>query len=158
MEVRRSTSQIVLARGLAALLATSLVFHLGQVRAAPGDIFTQAAPVIGADPPKAAELRSGDASVSTQTGALQYVLPDCSAAGPEWDGSVARVELLVAGTDLRRDCCRLVVAARPDPSGYVARSDGGWHCKSLLDQRVATRGSDRAARLGCIEHLPDRER
>jgi hypothetical protein len=34
-----------------------------------------AAPAIGSDPPKAADVRTGDASVSTQTGALQYSYP-----------------------------------------------------------------------------------
>ncbi|MEQ1715821.1 MAG: hypothetical protein ABL907_07540 [Hyphomicrobium sp.] len=75
MLTRRFCSRLLVARTLAVLLATSLVFQLGQVRASPGDIFTQAAPLIGADPAKAADLRTGDASVSTQTGALQYSYP-----------------------------------------------------------------------------------
>ncbi|MEO8844988.1 MAG: toxin TcdB middle/N-terminal domain-containing protein [Kofleriaceae bacterium] len=48
-----------------------------QVRAtaSPGDIFSIAAPSLAADQPKAAALNAGDASVSTQTGALQYTYP-----------------------------------------------------------------------------------
>ena len=48
-----------------------------QVRAtaSPGDIFSIAAPNLSADQPKAAVLNAGDASVSTQTGALQYTYP-----------------------------------------------------------------------------------
>ncbi len=42
----------------------------------PGDVMTSSpAPTIGADPPKARDLKDGDASVSTQTGALQYSYP-----------------------------------------------------------------------------------
>ena len=43
--------------------------------AAPGDIFSIAAPNLSAEQPKAAALNPGDASVSTQTGALQYTYP-----------------------------------------------------------------------------------
>src|SRR5687767_3905101 len=42
---------------------------------APGDVLQTAAPVLGADPPKARPIADGDASVSTQTGALQYSFP-----------------------------------------------------------------------------------
>jgi YD repeat-containing protein len=43
--------------------------------AAPADIFDIAAPTIGSEAPKAADIKEGDASVSTQTGALQYSFP-----------------------------------------------------------------------------------
>ena len=72
---RVSSYRIAFVRGMGALLATMTAFQVGRVNAAPGDIFTQPAPVIGSDPAKAAELRTGDASVSTQTGALQYSYP-----------------------------------------------------------------------------------
>lgn len=57
-------------RVLAAMLATTAFAQ--QATSAPADIFTIAAPVIGADAPKARDLKVGDASVATQTGALQY--------------------------------------------------------------------------------------
>jgi hypothetical protein len=56
-------------------MATVAFFQLGPARGAPGDIFSIPAPVIGSDPPKASDITGGDASVSTQTGALQYSYP-----------------------------------------------------------------------------------
>jgi RHS repeat-associated protein len=41
----------------------------------PGDVFEAPVPVLGADPPKERDLADGDASVSTQTGALTYSYP-----------------------------------------------------------------------------------
>lgn len=65
------------ARSAAArLLAATLV--VGVVRlghAAPTDVLNTPAPVLGADPPKAQALKEGDASVATQTGALDYSYP-----------------------------------------------------------------------------------
>jgi hypothetical protein len=63
------------ARGLAAFLATVTLVQFSPVRGAPADIFSIPAPVIGADPPKAADVKDGDSSVSTQTGALTYSYP-----------------------------------------------------------------------------------
>ena len=60
------------ARGTAALLAVISVLQFGPATAESGDIFSIPAPEIGADPPKATAIQAGDASVSTQTGALQY--------------------------------------------------------------------------------------
>jgi len=48
---------------------------LGPAHSAPADIFAMPAPVLGADVPKAASLKTGDASVATQTGALTYAYP-----------------------------------------------------------------------------------
>jgi hypothetical protein len=59
-------------RALAILLAGLAATPLW---AAPADIITSPAPTLGADPPKAKELRDGDVSVSTQTGALTYSYP-----------------------------------------------------------------------------------
>ena len=59
-------------RLLAVLLALMMV-RTG--RASPGDVTTLPAPVLGADPPKAQSLHEGDASVATQTGALEYSYP-----------------------------------------------------------------------------------
>ncbi len=64
---RASLSTQALAISLCALASVSL--------GAPGDAFMTAAPVLGADPPKARAIGDGDATVSTQTGALQYSFP-----------------------------------------------------------------------------------
>lgn len=73
MGIRRTTT---LVRGLATALAVCIAL-LPARRAfpAPGDIFTQPAPVIGSDPPKAADLATGDVSVATSTGAATYSYP-----------------------------------------------------------------------------------
>ena len=73
--------RVALTRGMAALMATVVVLTMRPAHGSPGDIFTISAPVIGADPPKAAELRVGDASVSTQTGAVQFSFPIASPPG-----------------------------------------------------------------------------
>ncbi len=58
------------------LLAVTLVVGLVRTaHTAPGDVLQLPAPVLGAGPPKEAALHDGDASVSTQTGALQYSYP-----------------------------------------------------------------------------------
>src|SRR5687767_13604169 len=41
----------------------------------PGDVLETAVPVLGGDVPKSRDLAVGDASVSTQTGALTYSFP-----------------------------------------------------------------------------------
>jgi hypothetical protein len=46
-----------------------------RVEAAPADIFDVGAPAIGSEPPKAADIKEGDASVSTQTGQFSYSVP-----------------------------------------------------------------------------------
>ncbi|MFT3697710.1 MAG: RHS repeat-associated core domain-containing protein [Kofleriaceae bacterium] len=61
---------------LALMLALSIVIQGGQFAyASPGDIFEMAAPVAGAEQPKAAEIHDGDVSVSSQTGALTFSYP-----------------------------------------------------------------------------------
>src|ERR1043165_1251221 len=60
---------------LAFAMALVSLQQIRPARAEPGDIFQTAAPAIGSDPPKATPLQDGDASVSTQTGALQYSYP-----------------------------------------------------------------------------------
>ena len=62
-------------RGTAALMATVAVCQFGAVKASPGDIFASPAPAIGSAAPNATDIRDGDASVSTQTGAVQYGYP-----------------------------------------------------------------------------------
>lgn len=54
-----------------------------QANGAPADVFSSstAAPAITSGPPKAKELRDGDASVSTQTGNLNYSYPIASPPG-----------------------------------------------------------------------------
>jgi RHS repeat-associated protein len=73
------STRLAITRGLAAFTAVVFVFTLHPAYSSPGDIFSIPAPAIGADPPKAAELKAGDATVSTQTGAMQY---SYSIAGP----------------------------------------------------------------------------
>jgi hypothetical protein len=63
------------ARGMAAFMIVISVLQIRPASGAPGDIFSIPAPQIGADPPKATDIKDGDASVSTQTGALQYSYP-----------------------------------------------------------------------------------
>jgi len=57
---------------MAAFMVVISVLQIRPAAGAPGDIFSIPAPAIGADPPKATDIKDGDASVSTQTGALQY--------------------------------------------------------------------------------------
>jgi Salmonella virulence plasmid 65kDa B protein len=58
------------------LLALGLAITLVPTAAgAPADIAEIAAPVIGADPPKAQDIPDGDVSVATQTGSLSYSYP-----------------------------------------------------------------------------------
>jgi RHS repeat-associated protein len=68
-------SRGVLSRGLASAMAAIVVLQVSPARGAPADVFDIPAPAIGSDPPKEAEIKHGDASVSTQTGALTYRYP-----------------------------------------------------------------------------------
>jgi RHS repeat-associated protein len=52
--------------------ALSLIGNLPFAAAEPGDVFVVAAPAVTDGPPKAADISVGDASVATQTGALNY--------------------------------------------------------------------------------------
>ncbi|MGE3543578.1 MAG: toxin TcdB middle/N-terminal domain-containing protein [Kofleriaceae bacterium] len=67
--------RVAFTRGTAALLAVLSVVQIRPAHASPADIFQSPAPVIGSDPPKATDLKDGDSSVSTQTGAFQYSYP-----------------------------------------------------------------------------------
>ena len=71
----RSTRRGVAARALALAMALSSVLMLRPVSAEPGDIFTVAAPAISDTPARSAAIGSGDASVSSKTGALTYSFP-----------------------------------------------------------------------------------
>lgn len=51
------------------------VFQLNVARSAPADVFSIAAPASGGDAPKAKDIKDGDATVSTQTGALSWSYP-----------------------------------------------------------------------------------
>jgi RHS repeat-associated protein len=57
------------------IAGVALTCFVTQALSAPGDITQIAAPMLGADPPKAESLADGDTSVSTQTGALTYSYP-----------------------------------------------------------------------------------
>ncbi len=69
------------ARGMAALLAVFAFFQFGPARAGVGDIFSAPAPVIGSDPPKAADIKDGDTTVASQTGGLNYSYPIATPPG-----------------------------------------------------------------------------
>lgn len=71
----RNSVRVALNRGVAALLCVITVSIGGRLHAAPADVFSSPAPAVGADPPKAAERRTGDTSVSTQNGSLSYSYP-----------------------------------------------------------------------------------
>jgi hypothetical protein len=73
MSRRLTTTRRLGVRLLATVLASSAFIQ--QAISAPGEIFESVAPVIGAEAPKAKDVQDGDASVSTQTGALQYAYP-----------------------------------------------------------------------------------
>lgn len=53
-------------------MAVSMLTPPRRANAEPGDVFVVAAPAVTQDPPKAADISVGDASVSSQTGALNY--------------------------------------------------------------------------------------
>jgi RHS repeat-associated protein len=57
---------------LVLVLAASIVT---SGHAEPGDVLKLAVPIISEPPPQVRELRDGDATVATQTGALQYSFP-----------------------------------------------------------------------------------
>src|SRR5687768_14108849 len=71
----RRPVRVALMRGLTALLTVVVVLQARPATSAPADIFSIPAPVIGADPPKARDIPDGDATVSTQTGALTWSYP-----------------------------------------------------------------------------------
>jgi RHS repeat-associated protein len=56
----------------------AILLALGFLRpsfGSPGDVFQTEMPILGGEPPRTRDLKDGDASVSTQTGALQYSYP-----------------------------------------------------------------------------------
>jgi hypothetical protein len=53
-------------------MALVTIFAVAPTSAAPADIFSIAAPTVGSDPPHGTDLKTGDASVSTMTGALTF--------------------------------------------------------------------------------------
>lgn len=63
------------ARTLALGMACVAMCNLRVAHGDPADIFAIAAPTAASAPPKAADIQDRDASVSTQTGALQYSYP-----------------------------------------------------------------------------------
>ena len=57
------------------LVALALLAITRHAMSAPGEIFVMPAPAPGAPAPKGADIKVGEASVSTQTGALQWAYP-----------------------------------------------------------------------------------
>ena len=72
--LRRVHATNLSARTLAATLAVATLWTTSPAHGDPADIFSVRAPAIGSAPPKASDIRSGDASVSA-TGALQFSYP-----------------------------------------------------------------------------------
>ena len=64
---------------------------LGPAHSSPADIFSMPAPVLGAEIPKASSVKTGDASVSTQTGAMTYSYP--IAVPPGRNGMAPQISL-----------------------------------------------------------------
>ncbi|MFN0246110.1 MAG: toxin TcdB middle/N-terminal domain-containing protein [Kofleriaceae bacterium] len=75
MNARVDPWRIALSRGVAGLVAVTTTMTMRPATGAPADVFVQTAPTLGTDPPKAADLKAGDASVATTTGALDYAYP-----------------------------------------------------------------------------------
>jgi hypothetical protein len=69
------------ARLMATLLVAMVVCPFGRAKGSPADIFSSPAPVLGSEAPKAADVKDGDTTVATQTGALQYSYPIAVAPG-----------------------------------------------------------------------------
>src|SRR5262245_35394323 len=62
-------------RALSFAMALLATISIRPTHSEPGDIFAIGAPTTDTTPAKAADIQDGDASVSTQTGALQYSYP-----------------------------------------------------------------------------------
>ena len=63
------------ARALSLAMALATIVSVRPAHGDPADIFSVAAPALGAEQPKAAPIMDGDASVATKTGALEYGYP-----------------------------------------------------------------------------------
>lgn len=63
------------ARGMAALVSITTILQFAPADGSPSEIMSSPAPVIESDAPRARDLRDGDASVATSTGALNYSYP-----------------------------------------------------------------------------------
>ena len=72
MRGMRSTAFV---RGMAALVSLTTILQLTPARSSPAEIMSSPAPAIGSDPPKARDVKDGDATVATSTGALNYSYP-----------------------------------------------------------------------------------
>jgi hypothetical protein len=69
------SSRCNIRRSFAAFLALAAILPLRIASSAPADSFASAAPVITAEPPKAADVKAGDLTVSTQTGSVAWSYP-----------------------------------------------------------------------------------
>ncbi|MBA3391791.1 MAG: hypothetical protein H0T89_04055 [Deltaproteobacteria bacterium] len=124
---------------MAALLATSMVLQLSPSRAAPSELFTHSAPVLGSDAPKASDVKDGDASVATATGALQYSYP--IQASPGRNGMAPRLAL--------------TYSSQAPTYGSVA---GAGHSRSRRSPSIPARARFVRARPWWRQPNPTRER
>ena len=75
MKIRSRSSRTAFTRSLATLLVVISVLQLRVARSAPADTFASPAPALSAEPVKAADIKAGDLTVSSQTGAISWGYP-----------------------------------------------------------------------------------
>lgn len=73
MSRRRRTAKVALGTQLLVVVLVASLVRPGFSE--PGSVLTSDVPIVGGESPKAREVKDGDATVSTQTGAFQYTYP-----------------------------------------------------------------------------------
>ena len=73
--MKKSNPVALVAKRCTAIVLAAIAGFGNFVHAAPADIVSSAAPEMGADAPKGSALTGAEASVSSQTGGLQYAYP-----------------------------------------------------------------------------------
>lgn len=162
------------ARCFALLMSVSVVFESRPVFGEPADIFALPAPTIGAAPPKAADIKTGDASVSTQTGAAQYSYPirvppgrgssatpqlalTYSSQAPVFWVDRGRVEPTDSG-GARRHLPGSASHARTRGRGDAGQSSARRSIRELARGWATARPRLRADVDGCLRDVPGAER
>jgi hypothetical protein len=145
-----------LRRGVAAMVAMMSVLQMQMASGAPGDIFSLPAPTLGADPPKASDIKAGDASVSTQTGALQYsyaiqVPPGRNGMAPSLALSYSSQAPTYGG--VASGWAMSIPSISEDQTHGRLATRGGWVDAVHLDK-----GEDPASTTRSSRHLPAGDR